>query len=607
MTTTKVWINGKELPYYEELELKQEISDHHYLTLVCRAEDIPTAETNTSDNLGAFKEHIGGSISVEIVPTRRDEVIYTNDFRFSGMIVRVDDEWQHMGKGGLITLYACSGTIMADGASNHNSFYKQSLSFIAEETLRGYHRNALDFEITPAHPQLTDEILYSVQDGCSDFEYLKRLAAYYGQWLYTSNGKTLILGAPGTTETLLQYGKDLKSMRLEMKPVPNKFMYVTDDYLEQDTAQHQKDTEEVTTSSERIQSNVFDRAAALFPKKANSYHDSPFHDNPTPRSILASRFDKQIEQYTKARALNQVVMIANSDNPGILLGNTVLIQGQGKYRVIKVVHTNTHDGDYENYFEAIEASTEVYPKTDLTQTPKSGSQVAKVTDNADPEGLGRIQVRLPWQVASGKHTPWIRMLTQHAGMDRGAYCIPEIGDEVLVDFQGGNAERPYVVGSLYNATQKPNKEWTSQANVKDNNIKGFSTRSGHAVKLDDTDGGEMITITDKNQNLIEIDTVKNSITINAGEDMILNAKNFTLNVTEEIRVNAGTNMITQVAEDHSLSAKNTMAMVEENVTISAKEILENADKVRIESAQDNLELVSSKQVDIQGSENVKLF
>ena len=52
----------------------------------------------------------------------------------------------------------------------------------------------------------------------------------------------------------------------------------------------------------------------------------------------------------------------------------------------------------------------------------------------------------------GQNTPWIRVVTPHGGGDKGFHFIPEIGEEVLIGFEGGNAERPYMLGSLYNGT-----------------------------------------------------------------------------------------------------------------------------------------------------------
>ena len=117
----------------------------------------------------------------------------------------------------------------------------------------------------------------------------------------------------------------------------------------------------------------------------------------------------------------------------------------------------------------------------------------------------------------------------------------------------------------------------------------------------------MITITDKNSNTIRIDTANNNIEISAMENMTFNAKNIEFNAAEEIKVNAGSNMITRVTQDISVNAKNATEMLEENKTLVAKEILNNADKIRLESAKENMELVSSKQVDIQAKDKIKLF
>ncbi|MCF6350552.1 MAG: type IV secretion protein Rhs, partial [Flavobacteriaceae bacterium] len=140
-----------------------------------------------------------------------------------------------------------------------------------------------------------------------------------------------------------------------------------------------------------------------------------------------------------------------------------------------------------------------------------------------------------------------------------------------------------------------------------NDIKAIRTRSGHTIEFNDAKGAESITITDINSNRIYIDTANNNITVNANETMTFNAKNININASEEININAGTNMTTKVIEDHSISSKNSTEMVEEDKVLSAKEILENAEKVRIESTHKNMELVCSKQVDIQADDKIKLF
>ncbi|GAL64992.1 phage baseplate assembly protein V [Algibacter lectus] len=56
-------------------------------------------------------------------------------------------------------------------------------------------------------------------------------------------------------------------------------------------------------------------------------------------------------------------------------------------------------------------------------------------------------MQFPWQKPTGETTPWIRVVTPHGGGDKGFHFIPEVGEEVLIGFEGANAERPYMMGS----------------------------------------------------------------------------------------------------------------------------------------------------------------
>src|SRR5690606_9537995 len=135
-------------------------------------------------------------------------------------------------------------------------------------------------------------------------------------------------------------------------------------------------------------------------------------------------------------------------------------------------------------------------------------------------------VKFHWNYES----PWIRMVQPHGGGNKGFYFIPEKGEEVLVAFEGGNAEKPYITGTMYNGRQK------SGYATANNDLKVIHTRSGHIIKLDDTNGAESITVTDKNKNTIFIDTANNNIDITANETMTLNSKNMLINVQEDLNV-----------------------------------------------------------------------
>jgi len=83
-----------------------------------------------------------------------------------------------------------------------------------------------------------------------------------------------------------------------------------------------------------------------------------------------------------------------------------------------------------------------------------GVAVGEVINVVDPMALGRVQVRLPF-IDSLDLTPWARVAVPMAGLAHGHYFIPNMMDEVLVAFEHGDLNAPYVLGSLWNAMAMP--------------------------------------------------------------------------------------------------------------------------------------------------------
>jgi len=148
-----------------------------------------------------------------------------------------------------------------------------------------------------------------------------------------------------------------------------------------------------------------------------------------------------------------------------------------------------------------------------------GVVVGLVTNNKDPEGLGRVKVKFPW-LSDADESDWARVAAPMAGNDRGAYFLPEVDDEVLVAFEHGDARSPYIVGTLWNGKDAP----PAKNDDGKNNLRLIKSRSGHTIKLNDEDGKETIEILDKTKrNSIVIDTSENTITITSEKDITLSA------------------------------------------------------------------------------------
>ncbi len=149
----------------------------------------------------------------------------------------------------------------------------------------------------------------------------------------------------------------------------------------------------------------------------------------------------------------------------------------------------------------------------------SGVVIGVVSNNKDDDGLNRVKVTFPW-LSEDEESHWARVVCFMAGDQRGALFLPEVGDEVLVAFEHGDINRPYVIGALWNGKDKP--PLTNDDGK--NNVRLIQSRSGHKVILDDTDGSEKIEIKDKTEkNSIVWDTASNTITISTDKDISLKA------------------------------------------------------------------------------------
>ena len=149
----------------------------------------------------------------------------------------------------------------------------------------------------------------------------------------------------------------------------------------------------------------------------------------------------------------------------------------------------------------------------------TGAVIGIVTNNKDPEGMGRVKVRFPW-LSNSDESAWARVAAPMAGNERGFYFLPEINDEVLVIFEHGDMRLPYVLGALWNGKEKP----PAKNDDGNNDVRLIKSRSGHTIKLMDKAGQEKIEIVDKSgNNKLVIDTATNTISLTTDKDIKLSA------------------------------------------------------------------------------------
>jgi uncharacterized protein involved in type VI secretion and phage assembly len=156
-----------------------------------------------------------------------------------------------------------------------------------------------------------------------------------------------------------------------------------------------------------------------------------------------------------------------------------------------------------------------------------GVVVGIVTDNKDPDALGRIKVKLPW-LSPDAESDWARIATLMAGNERGAFFLPEVDDEVLVAFEHGDLRFPYVLGALWNGTDKPPESNSDGQNDR----RLFRSRSGMMVGFNDADGNETIEIADKDgRTKVVVEMSGKKITLSSSGDIEVKAADGTVSIS----------------------------------------------------------------------------
>jgi uncharacterized protein involved in type VI secretion and phage assembly len=179
----------------------------------------------------------------------------------------------------------------------------------------------------------------------------------------------------------------------------------------------------------------------------------------------------------------------------------------------------------------------------------AGVASAIVTAINDPEGLGRVKLKLPWRHENFE-TDWCRIAMPMAGKDRGTFFLPEVNDEVLVAFDRDDIRYPYVLGQLWSRTDKPPKNDAANKN----DLRVIRSRKGHVVIFDDGAKGRIrIELNDGKR--IEIDddgividdkinklTFKSSggaVTLEAGQTLTLKAPTISVEASLKLDLKGG--------------------------------------------------------------------
>ena len=530
---------------YTRISLVQKFGQHHYFDIEVLCSPL------VKENVWHHEREEMIAMQGKTVVIRMKHEFSGDESIFKGIITSIGMDGDK-GVSGTLHYRGYSTTILLESGRTMDSFTDATLGEIVSEVVEKY-GNGISIVNNPA---FKSRIPYVQMQEESAYEFLRRLAWQYGEWFYY-NGQVLYFGNPyKEKDENLVYDIDMDSMHFSSCVAP--FHFSRHDYLSDSHIDMFGDDSEAVRGINTYLANAMKTSEGMYRSQTTMYSHTP-----TGHPLDIEHFTA-VEKGRKVASL--VWMTGNTKTCRVRIGEPVVVQippnmckrrDMGRYRIVELTHRIEVSGGYANSFKGIPASMEYIPTEDM-RMPVAYAMLAEVTDNADPENLGRVQVQFAWQKSRNKTTNWIRVRSLDAGSsetvskNRGFVFVPEIGDQVMVDFELGDPCRPYVSGSMFH---KNNGEGGNA----DNHIKTIVTRSGHTLEFNDDENGQWgITIKDRNGCALHLDTKGKNIEITAPETMSFTAKNVSINAQENVQIAAKQNVDITAESDINLAAKGNL-------------------------------------------------
>ena len=545
----KITIGDKEYEdyYFTNFVLTQDLLKPNELRFTMQNKSI--VDRMEDKDFPVPKELLGAEVSLEIETMRLDkegneknETLIFKGIVFIVNVYRADDMYSEQ----LIDVTAYSHDYLLMDHPHCYSYEDMYLEDIVEATLKPY---SFPNDIDPI-VKTRNKIPYTVQYNETNYEFLIRLAQRYGQWMYHNGEKWIFGGIKHKDKIMLD--SSIIDYNFQVDLMHHTLKHAHHNYLNYENPT--KSNKDVSGFSDKglhpLTDEAMDKSESLFTKETFQNQGCG-----KPEENDSDELEVSIEAQLYGEKAVQTICAGETIRADLTIGSIIEILDHyndekekkvdidhDDLLIVQIVHSCTDNGDYKNNFRAISANSE-YPPYHYSDTyPRTSAQRAKVKDNKDPEKLGRIRVQFLWQEEQDDTlmTPWIRIAQPYGGKDKGFYFIPEIDEEVMVDFENGNAEKPYVVGTLYHGIQYPDYMWAN----KENDIKAIRTRSGHTIEINDKDKNGFIRIYDfekenyvltfsTDDKLIKLESTgnielfaQNDILMEAKHDVIIKAANF---------------------------------------------------------------------------------
>jgi type VI secretion system secreted protein VgrG len=592
----KVKIGGTEVTPVSFCNINQRIDWHHSFEVVFAAESFTK---NYSGNLNKARDFLGEKIDITYKVVLPEVSNITSEF--TGIITEATLGREELGSKDII-VSGFSPTILLDKMPNCKSYEGKTLKELVDELHRQIPQNDLKIN---ANPSFLDAIPFIVQYRESNFHFLQRIAQKYGEWCFYS-GSELVFGRLQKSRIVdLPIDKNLTSFKSSLRIQNLNYHSVAYNYM--DNAVYAQDTKTIAVNDlDPYGQHTLNSSDKVFKQSNIVYSPESFENN----SDFVHHHEYEKDMHAKLLVFNSGV----SDDATMNVGGIVNIKSEsdneadfGKYIITSISHAIERTGKYQNNFTAIPYQAKTPPPNLNLIRPMAEMQPAVVTNNEDPDKLGRIKVRFFWQSANDS-TPWLRIIHSHGGKTKngnqhGFYFMPENNDEVMIGFENNNVDRPFVIGNLYHKNSKPDHWYNA-----DNNIKAIRTRSGNQIIFNDENGKEEIRILNKDDgsptNEISLNLSNNGkITIKSQGDLEITAKSIKIQAQDDIVIESGKNT-KHTANDYKLESNNTIKVNGQQLEFEGTNTTVKAQtKLQLEGTQTTID---ATKLEMQGSGQAEL-
>ena len=567
-------IGKKSLSSFISLQIEQNIGKHHRFQM---AVELETGSNRYVHNINSSKKWLGESIVVKAANTPIFVGVVTN--------VQLHREGSDFG---CIIVSGYSATYRMETAHSCFSWNDRTIGDVVKKLCE---QAKVQLELNPAFKETKDFICQYEE---SDFDFIRRLAHQYQEWMYF-DGTKLIFGKPRklADPIRLEYGTTLSSLDIGLQTLARSEQVFS--YHSGADREMQRMTPDLAYGHDKLAGEAFRASLGMFSKPARQ-HALPRISNETELVNYMGR--KQAAETAETHYIT-----AESQVPTLRVGSVISLyssflervgnlseESLGNFIIIEITHEVSQGSYYKNRFKAIPATIKALPSPKV-RMPLAETQMATVLSNADPQGKGRVRVRMNWQT-DGMQTGWVRVMTPDGGSssdvksNRGFVFIPEVGDQVLLGFRHGDPARPYVMGSLFNGT-------TGGGGGQGNNCKSLTTRSGSSLKLDDSAGS--VTLHDKGGVSMNFD--------GAGCSSFDSKKNSTLNAGQSHTINAGSNSSVNAGANYSANVGKGASCL--NMDANGDIVLEGKNKITIKVGENTITISADGIVTNAGSGDVK--